>query len=156
MGVSVSASTAIIVAGAFVAFTAFYPVAANGFDRVTESERGVHERALERQNTELTLTSAEYNTSTDELVVRADNDGSVGLVVSDTTLVVDNEYVDIASPATRTSVAGTADTDLWLDGETLTITVSDSGTDVDLANASRVVVAAESGVRDAGDVTEVS
>ena len=156
MGVSVSASTAIIVAGLFFAFTAFYPVAANGFDRVTESERGVHERALERQNTELTLTSAAYNASTDELVVRADNDGSVGLVVSDTTLLVDNEYVDIASPATRTSVAGTTDTDLWLDGETLTITVSDSGTDVDLANASRVVVAAESGVRDAGDVTEVS
>ena len=156
MGVSVSASTAIIVAGLFFAFTAFYPVAANGFDRVTESERDVHERALERQNTELTLTSAEYNASTDELVVRADNDGSVGLVVSDTTLLVDNEYVDIASPATRTSVAGTTDTDLWLDGETLTITVSDSGTDVDLANASRVVVAAESGVRDAGDVTEVS
>jgi len=30
MGVSVSASTAIIVAGLFFAFTTFYPVAANG------------------------------------------------------------------------------------------------------------------------------
>ncbi len=159
MGVSVSASTAIIVAGLFFAFTAFYPVAANGFDRVTDAERDVHERALERQNTALTVTEATYDESSGgsgELVVNATNDGSVGLVVSDTTLVADNEYVDLGADATWTSVDGVPDTDLWLGGETLSATIPNDGTEIDLAEVDRVILVTESGVRDGVDVTEVS
>ncbi len=159
MGVSVSASTAIIVAGLFFAFTAFYPVAANGFDRVTDAERDVHERALERQNTALTVTEATYNESageSGELVVNATNDGSVGLVVSDTTLIADNEYVDLGADATWTSVDGVMDTDLWLGGEALSATIPNEAIDADLAEVDRVVLVTESGVRDSVDVTEVS
>ncbi|MFC5135451.1 MULTISPECIES: flagellin [Haloferacaceae] len=154
MGVSVSASTAVIVAGMFFAFTAFYPVAANGFERVTEGERDLHEGAIERQNTAVTVESATFNASgNDELVVNATNEGTVGLVVSDASLVVDNEYVDVAADESWTSVDGTGDTDLWLDGETLSIAIPDAAVDADLANASRVVVVTESGVRDAAEVS---
>ena len=153
MGVSVSASTAVIVAGMFFAFTAFYPVAANGFERVTEGERDAHEAALERQNTAVTVESATFNASgNDELVVNATNEGTVGLVVSDVSLVVDNAYVDIAADESWTSVDGTDDTDLWLDGETLSIAIPETAVEADLAGADRVVVVTESGVRDGAEV----
>ena len=155
MGVSVSASTAIIVAGLFFAFTAFYPVAANGFDRVTDAQMGIQERSLERQNTDFAVTNATYDDTT--LTVTATNDGSVGLVASDATLVVGNEYVDVGGPNANTTVDGDADTELWLGGETLMVTVeeADLSTDV-VANETRVVLVVESGVRDAATVTGVS
>ncbi len=155
MGVSVSASTAIIVAGLFFAFTAFYPVAANGFDRVTDAQHDVNERALEQGNTAVTVTNATYNTTADELVVNATNDGSVGLVVSDTTLLVDNEYIDLGVDVS-TRVDDVEDTDLWLGGEELTVTVSQDDTETTVDGESRVVVITESGVRDGADVTEVN
>jgi len=155
MGVSVSASTAIIVAGLFFAFTAFYPVAANGFDRVTDAQHGVHERSLERQNTDFTVESATGGSGT--LTVNATNGGAVGLVVSDATLVVGNEYVDVGGPNATTTVDDNGDTELWLGGETLTVTVdeSDLATGV-VANETRVTLVVESGVRDAATVTEVT
>lgn len=154
MGVSVSASTAIIVAGLFFAFAAFYPVAANSFDRVTDAQHGVQERALEQQNTEFTVTNATYNGS--DLVVNATNDGSIGLVVSDTTLVVGNEYVDVGGPNATTTVDGNADTDLWLGDEQLTVTVDGGTLETTVDGNTRVTLVVESGVRDAANVTEVS
>lgn len=155
MGVSVSASTAIIVAGLFFAFTAFYPVAANGFDRVTDAQMGIQERSLERQNTDFAVTNATYDGTT--LTIDATNDGSVGLVASDATLVVGNEYVDVGGPNATTTVDGNADTELWLGGETLHITVSEATLSTDVvADETRVVLVVESGVRDAATVTEVS
>jgi flagellar protein FlaF len=155
MGVSVSASTAIIVAGLFFAFTAFYPVAANGFDRVTDAQMGIQERSLERQNTDFAVANATYDGAT--VTVNATNDGAVGLVASDATLVVGNEYVDVGGPNATTTVAGDADTELWLGGETLRITVDEANLSTDVvANETRVVLVVESGVRDAATVTGVS
>jgi len=155
MGVSVSASTAIIVAGLFFAFTAFYPVAANGFDRVSDAQMGIQERSLERQNTDFAVTNATYDGAT--VTIDATNDGAVGLVASDATLVVGNEYVDVGGPNATATVDSDADTDLWLGGETLRVTVdeADLSTDV-VANETRVVLVVESGVRDAATVTGVS
>ncbi|OYR48251.1 flagellin [Halorubrum sp. Ea8] len=156
MGVSVSASTAIIVAGLFFAFTAFYPVAANGFDRVTDAQQGIQERSLERQNTEFAVTNATYDDGAGELVVNATNDGSVGLVASDATLVVGNEYVDVGGPNATTTVDGDGDTELWLGGETLTVTVDTTTVDTAITTGSdptRVVLVVESGVRDAAEVS---
>ena len=138
----------------FFAFTAFYPVAANGFDRVTDAQHDVGERALERQNTALTVTDAEHDG--EHLVVNATNGGSVGLVVSDTTLVVDNTYVDLGADDVQVVVDGSEDTDLWLGGETLSATITDAHVDADLAEVDRIVLVTESGVRDSADVTEVS
>ena len=154
MGVSVSASTAIIVAGLFFAFTAFYPVAANGFDRVTDAQHGVNERALEQQNTDLAVANATYDDDSGTLTVNATNDGSVGLVVSDATLVVGNEYVDLGGPNATTTVDGDDDTDLWLGDETLTVTVDDATLETDVDGDTRLVLVVESGVRDAATVTE--
>ncbi|MGQ3329799.1 MULTISPECIES: flagellin [Halorubrum] len=152
MGVSVSASTAIIVAGLFFAFTTFYPVAANGFDRVSDAQHGMNERALERQNTAFSVSNATYDNT--NLTVTATNDGSLGLVAGDATLLVDNEYVDVGGANATTSVEGDGDTELWLGGETLTITVNkaDLSTDV-VAGETRVVLVVESGVRDSAEVS---
>ena len=156
MGVSVSASTAIIVAGLFFAFTTFYPVAANGLDRVSDAQHGINERALERQNTDFTVTNATYNTTSGELTIDATNEGSLGLVADDATLVVDNEYVDVGGPDANTTVDGDADTALWLGDETLTVRVDKSATETSVEAGTRVVLVVESGVRDAATVTEVS
>ncbi|WP_435096394.1 flagellin [Halorubrum sp. N11] len=152
MGVSVSASTAIIVAGLFFAFTTFYPVAANGFDRVSDAQQGINERALERQNTAFSVTNATYDGGTNNLTVNATNDGSVGLVAGDATLVVGNEYVDVGGPNATTTVDGNADTELWLGGETLTVTVAQGDTETVIGNGTRVVLVVESGVRDTAEV----
>ncbi|MFD1570903.1 flagellin [Halorubrum laminariae] len=158
MGVSVSASTAIIVAGLFFAFTTFYPVAANGLDRVSDAEHGMHERALEQQNTEFAVTNATYDdTNNGTLTVTADNDGALGLVADDATLVVGNEYVDVGSSEAITTVDGDTDTELWLGGETLTVEVDGGAFDTTVTGGeTRVVLVVESGVRDAATVTEVS
>jgi len=156
MGVSVSASTAIIVAGLFFAFTTFYPVAANGLDRVSDAQHGVNERALERQNTDFTVTNATFNASTNVLTVNATNEGSVGLVADDATLVVGNEYVDVGGANATTAVDGDGDTALWLGDERLTIEVAQNDTATEIGDGTRVVLVVESGVRDAATVTEVS
>ena len=156
MGVSVSASTAIIVAGLFFAFTTFYPVAANGIERVSDAQHGVNERALERQNTDFTVTNATYDTTTGNLTVNASNEGSIGLVADDATLVVGNEYVDVGGPNADTTVDGDADTALWLGDETLSVTVDEGDLETDVVGGeTRVVLVVESGVRDAATVTEV-
>ncbi|GAB3707328.1 archaellum stator protein ArlF [Halorubrum pallidum] len=159
MGVSVSASTAIIVAGLFFAFTTFYPVAANGLDRVTDAQHGMHERALEQQNTDFAVTNATYDTTTtpNTLTVTAVNDGAVGLVASDATLVVGNEYVDVGGSAADTTVDGDTVTELWLGGEELTVEIDESDLSTNIVGGeTRVVLVVESGVRDAATVTEVS
>ncbi|WP_434521211.1 flagellin [Halorubrum sp. AS12] len=154
MGVSVSASTAIIVAGLFFAFTTFYPVAANGLDRVSDAQHGINERALERQNTDFAVTNATFDSDT--LTVNVTNEGSVGLVADDATLVVGNEYVDVGGPNASTTVDGDGDTALWLGNETLTVTVTQDDTATEIGDGTRVVLVVESGVRDAATVTEVS
>ncbi|ELZ44143.1 flagellin [Halorubrum coriense DSM 10284] len=156
MGVSVSASTAIIVAGLFFAFTTFYPVAANGLDRVSDAQHGINERALERQNTDFAVTNATYDAGTGNLTINATNEGSIGLVADDATLVVGNEYVDVGGSNAATTVDGDADTALWLGDETLSVTVDDAAVETDIVGGeTRVVLVVESGVRDAATVTEV-
>ncbi|AZQ15680.1 flagellin [Halorubrum sp. PV6] len=156
MGVSVSASTAIIVAGMFFAFTTFYPVAANSFDRVGDAQHSMGERALERQNTAFAVSNATYDTTNDVLTVTATNDGSLGLVADDATLVVGNEYVDVGGSNAITTVDGNGDTALWLGGETLEVTVAQGDTATTIGDGTRVVLVVESGVRDAATVTEVT
>ncbi|ELZ46878.1 flagellin [Halorubrum californiense DSM 19288] len=154
MGVSVSASTAIIVAGLFFAFTTLYPVAANGLDRVSDAQHGINERALERQNTDFAVTNATFDGDT--LTINATNEGSVGLVADDATLVVGNEYVDVGGTNASTTVDGDGDTALWLGDETLTVRVAQDDAATTIDNGTRVVLVVESGVRDAATVTEVS
>lgn len=142
MGLSVSAATAIVVAGLFISMSILYPAVSNGFERVNDARDASSEQLVDRQNTAITIASAEYNASGGgTLVVNVTNNGTTALAVSETDLVVDNDYVEYAS-----SVAGDAETDLWLPGETLTMEVTlETGPD-------RVKVVTAYGVADAADV----
>ncbi|MFC6615158.1 flagellin [Halopenitus salinus] len=128
MGVSVSASTAIIVAGLFVAFGTLYPVASNGFDRVSDAGSEVNERALERENTDVEFVNATYDGST--LNVTVENGGARTVSVPRTSLVVDNEYVTtsdeetiVYDPETTDPANGSTSTELWLPEERLRFSV---------------------------------
>ncbi|OTF01680.1 flagellin, partial [Halorubrum sp. SD612] len=126
-----------------------------GLDRVSDAQHGINGRALERQNTDFSVTNATYNVSSGVLTVNATNEGSVGLVADDATLVVGNEYVDVGGADASTTVDGDADTALWLGDETLTVRVAQGDTATEVGDGTRVVLVVESGVRDAATVTEV-
>lgn len=134
MGFSVSASAAIIFIGFVVAFTTLYPVAANGLERVTDAREDVNDRALDRQNTAIELANTSYDNGT--LTVEVNNTGTTELSASETDLLVDNTHW-----TGERSVEGDADTDVWLPGETLTITVENLS-----MSPERVKVVTENGV----------
>lgn len=136
MGFSVSASAAIVFVGFVVAFTTLYPVAANGFERVNDARSDSEERALERENTDVELANVSYDAGADELTVRVNNTGTTDLSVNDTDVLVDNTHW----VGTR-SVDGDASTDVWLPGETLTVTISNV-----TIEPNRVTVVADHGV----------
>ena len=82
------------------------------------------------------------------------NTGTVGLAITETSLVVGNEFVAFEGGDTAIDgdVGGDGDTDteLWLPGETLQISVDVDGADVN--EGDRAVVVAEYGVAGGGDV----
>ncbi|MFC6786861.1 hypothetical protein ACFQFH_13530 [Halobaculum halobium] len=144
MGLSVSASAGVVFLGVFLAIGIVYPAAANGFEQVTDARHDATDRALEQANTGVDVTNATYDTTTETLVVNATNDGTTTVDVSDATLLVDNEIP--ASADTTVTVAGDADTDVWLPGETARF-------EVDLGSApNRTQVVVDHGVRDATGV----
>ena len=154
MGISVSASTAIIFAGLLVVVGALYPVAANGFDRVATANSEIQDRHLEAQNTDLEFAHTVYDDEEGTLTVEVNNTGTVGLAITETSLVVGNEFVAFEGGDTAIDgdVGGDGDTDteLWLPGETLQISVDVDGADVN--EGDRAVVVAEYGVAGGGDV----
>ena len=118
MGLSVSASSAIVFLGIFVAIGVLYPGVNNGFERVTDAQAGANERALAQTNTEVALVNASYDTSTDTLVVRANNTGTQTIDVNETNLLADNNLTSY-----DVSVAGDDTTGVWLPGEQATYRV---------------------------------
>lgn len=141
MGLSVSAATAIVVAGLFISMSILYPAVSNGFERVNDARDASAERLLDRQNTAIDVASAEYNASSGTLVVNVTNEGTTALAVSETDLVVDNDYVEYTA-----SVAGDEETDLWLPGETMKIEVALE------TSPERVKISTTYGVSDSADV----
>lgn len=118
MGFSVSASVAIIVVGLAISFTTIYPIADAGYERVTDARSDSTDDLLDQQNTAIELSSLSYDGGAGTLTVKVNNTGTTTLSVSDTDLVVDNEYSE-----GTTTVDGNAETDLWHPGETLTVEV---------------------------------
>jgi flagellar protein FlaF len=139
LGFSISGSAAIIFVGLFLAFSTAYTASANGFERVSDARSAVNDEALERQNTELSITNVTYDAGNDTLTVEAVNEGSVGLSVGGVDLLVDNRY---RSNYTARRVAGNATTDLWLPGERLHVELNASTT------PSRVKLVSGPGVAD--------
>jgi flagellar protein FlaF len=118
VGFSVSASAAIVFVGFVVAFTTLYPVAANGFERVSDARDAAGDRALDRENTDIDHLNATWSNTTETLTVNLTNTGTTALSVEHTDLLVDNTHW-----TGDRSVEDDADTEVWLPGERLTITV---------------------------------
>jgi len=113
MGFSVSASTAIIFAGLFLAFGTLYPAVSNGYEQVTDAEIDRDDAQLDMRNSEIEIDSVETTNIT------VNNTGSTPLIVSHVDLVVDGEYQERSTY--NTTVDANSNTDLWLPGETLLI-----------------------------------
>lgn len=122
MGFSVSGATAVLFVGLLVSAATVYPAVDRYVDRRSAATTAAEERALTQQNTAIETVNATYNASTDELTVAVRNTGASTLSIPETDLLVDGEYTQ--PTAENTTVAGIATTDLWVPGETLTITVS--------------------------------
>lgn len=135
MGVSVSASAAIIFVGLFVSIGMVYPALANGYEQVQEAETDAADRELETKNTEISIANATYSSGT--LTVEVTNDGTTALAVDATDVLVDGNY---RTGFDSLTVDGDPDTSLWLPGETLRVELSES------TRPDRVVVVTEGGV----------
>ncbi|MEF8786246.1 MAG: flagellin [Haloarculaceae archaeon] len=145
MGFSVSGAAAIIFATMFVTFGMWFTASANSFESVSDAETDKSDRALEAQNTAISIADATYNNTSEELTVTVTNTGAAQLTVETTDLLVDGQYQrgweDTATVEGR-------DTRLWLAGEQLRITVSMS------TEPDRVKIVTENGVSAA--TTEVT
>ncbi|ELZ91358.1 fla cluster protein flaF [Haloferax mucosum ATCC BAA-1512] len=121
MGFGVSGSTAIIFLGVLIATGTLYTATSNATENVLEARDANSERALERMNTDISITNATYDTGTSNLTVNVTNTGAETLSVDETTLLVDNAHVTV--PDANSSVEGDTTTDLWYAGQNLSIVV---------------------------------
>lgn len=112
MGLSVSAATAVVFLGLFVAAGAFYPAVANGAELVADAQHDVDDRALDQQNTDITVTNATYDEDDGTLLVNATNRGSTALDLASVDLLADNTYL-----GANATVDGDDTTNVWLPGE---------------------------------------
>jgi flagellar protein FlaF len=142
MGFGVSGSMAILFLGVLIATGTLFTTTSTTVEEVDEAHDERQERLLDRRNTDITVTSAVYNTTSGTLNLSVSNDGATTLSVNGTTLLVDNQYYSVADA----TVDGIAATDLWEPGETLSLNVSTS-------EPARVKVVTEQGLADTREVT---
>lgn len=141
MGFSVSASTAIVFAGLFLAFGIFYPAAVNGYEQVTEAQAERTDAALNQKNGDIAINSVSL--SGDALTVTIDNTGSTTFYVDEVDLLVEDRYIN-RNDFDFTEVGPNRDTNLWQPGTTLTIEYTDST----ISTGDRVTIVTEHGIRD--------
>lgn len=159
MGFSVSGSFAIIALAALVAFGTFYPAVTNSYEDIRDAQQADYDGALERQNTDLTITTASWDLVNSELTIEATNDGTTELPVNTTDIIVDNTYItheEIASNGNSSeSIDGDTSTELWLPDETYEITLSDDLLDAIGVSTppARVKLVTKPGVADTEEVT---
>ena len=143
MGFSVSASTAIVFAGVFLAMGVLYPAVSNGYERVTDAEIDRDDAQLDMRNTDINIT----NVTADQIKVR--NEGSTSLDADKVDLVINGVYQprDDFNP----EVDGDASTSLWLPGETLKIT--DDGNTVSWSSTDQLRLVTDHGLSVTGEAT---
>lgn len=122
MGFSVSGAAAIIFLSMFIAFGTLYTATDNSFERVIDAQDDRTEQTLETKNTAINVTNASYNASADELTINATNTGATTLSLNESTILIDNTFQEAWE--TNATVDGNSGTDLWLPGETLSVTIS--------------------------------
>jgi flagellar protein FlaF len=150
MGFSVSGAAAIIFASMFIAFGAWYTAVDNSFQQIDDAEDDQIEGSLEAANTAIELSSAVYNASESDqqFEIRANNTGTTELSLNSTTLLLDSELE--AGWQADAEVDSNGETDLWLPGEELVITLTLT------EQPTRVKLATESGVAEGIEVERVT
>lgn len=121
MGFGVSGSAAIIFLGVLICTGTLYTATAGSAEQLTDAKHADNERLLERRNTAVDVTSATYtgNESNGYTVsVRIENTGTTTLSVNDTSVLLNNEYVE-PDQIDVVEVDGDGSTDIWAPGQTL-------------------------------------
>ena len=140
MGFSVSASTAIIFAGLFLATGILYPAMDNGMERINDAQVDRDQAQLDLRNTAIEIegTDVDANDGDGEIIVK--NTGTTSLDVTEVDLIVDGEY-----RGQDQFDNDDANSDLWLPGQTISANLNaDSG--------DRVKVVTEHGISAATEV----
>lgn len=148
MGFSVSASFAVAVIASLIALGMLYPAVSGGFESVSQASQDAGERRLNAINTDINITSACVDGSTNELTIDVDNTGATSLGLNRTHVLIGNDYQ--LSAVSRT-VSGNANTEVWAPGETATLVYSIGSQSLIESidpDPGRVTVATEYGVRD--------
>lgn len=150
MGFSVSGAAAIIFASMFIAFGVWFTATSNSFDQITDAQDVKTSGTLDQANTAIEVAATTYDADAGEnglLSVEANNTGVSSLSLEATTLLVDGELQ--RGWEADATVEGDSTTDLWLSGETLTISVEFE------AAPDRVKLVTETGVAVTAEVVEV-
>ncbi|AKH97835.1 hypothetical protein [Halanaeroarchaeum sulfurireducens] len=147
MGFSVSASTVIVFIAAFASVGMLYTSAYNGFEAIDDATMDQQDRALATENTAINVTDSTHDTSgtTDYVNLTVENVGSTALHVSQTDILLNGNPVTSSATVTvstddGTLTTGSDGTDLWLPGETLSVSIHKNSTDP------RVKIVTETGV----------
>lgn len=116
MGISVSASTAVVFLGMFIAAGVLYPAVHNGGEQMLDAREASSDDSLAQTNTEIDLFRADYYPDNDTLFVNATNTGTTTLDLPEVNVLVDNDPQSDQSSYTS-AIAGDTGTELWLPGE---------------------------------------
>lgn len=168
MGFSTGGSAALLALGLFIAFGTFQAATTERLEHVTDAKDAVGEDRLDRINTEINITEADWGQidSAFTLTIRATNNGTTALPINDTDVIVDGNYepaADFSSETVdgidthRSRAAGVVDaTSVWLPGETYEVQIVVQ----DLESASipdnppeRVKLTVQGGVSDSKEVS---
>lgn len=143
MGFSVSGAAAVIFLSTFIAFGMLYTAADNSFHEIINAQDDRTDRTLEAKNTAIELSSVTYDDEANEVTVTANNTGATGLSLQSSSLLLDNSFEQ--GWETDATVDGDGETDLWLPGEavSITVTVEDAPERVTLTTGSGVSVTDE-------------
>ncbi len=122
MGLSVSASYAILAFAVLVALGTLFAAVQNTAEEGTSSLDDQFERSGDVAETDIAILDSSHNVASDTLVVSVKNTGSTRLSVAQTDVIVDGRYVPLTGQ--NTSVDGDGETQVWARGETLRVEVS--------------------------------
>ncbi|MFC7132895.1 MULTISPECIES: flagellin [Salinibaculum] len=152
MGFGTSGSLLVVFTGLFIAMGTLYTATGNVSEQLNEAGETQNERFLAAQETDVTVTRAEWNTTESNLTVAVENGGERALSVEHTDVVVDGTYVPV-EVFERADVDGVS-TDTWRPGEVLVLEDADTVADFPAAPG-RVKVVTETAVADVAEVTVV-
>lgn len=145
MGFSVSGAAALIFLSMFIGFGMLYTATDNSFERVIDAQDDRTEQTLETKNTALNVTNATYDTGPGEVTITTNNTGATTLSLNETTILTDNTVQQ--GWEVNATVDGNSETDLWMPGETLSVTISVT------SQPAQVQVVTDVGVADTAEVT---